>query len=81
MAFVSFSYSIIIGKTNERYTIKIPIIGKNIVFTGVGDLFAALFLAHSATKSSLAEALEYTISTVQAVLMTTLDAISAVCGT
>lgn len=55
-------------------------IGETIVFTGVGDVFAALFLAHSATKSSLAEALEYTIATVQAVLKTTLNAISSDCG-
>lgn len=55
-------------------------IGNDVVFTGVGDLFAALFLAHSATKSSLAEALEYTIATVQSVLKTTLNAISITCG-
>lgn len=52
----------------------------NVVFTGVGDVFAALFLAHSATKSNLAEALEFTIATVQSVLKTTLSAISASCG-
>lgn len=68
------------GNTNERYTISIPIIGNGVVFTGVGDFFAALFLAHSATKSSLAEALEYTIATVQSVLKTTLNAIPATCG-
>lgn len=55
-------------------------IGDGVVFTGVGDLFAALFLAHSATKSNLAEALEYTIATVQSVLKATLNAISAACG-
>lgn len=58
----------------------IPVIGDDIVFTGVGDLFAALFLAHSATKSSLAEALEYTVATLQAVLKNTLKKISATCG-
>lgn len=69
------------GHSNERYTISIPIIGdNNVVFTGVGDVFAALFLAHSATKSNLAEALEYTIATVQSVLKNTLNAISATCG-
>lgn len=55
-------------------------IGNDVVFTGVGDVFAALFLAHSATKSSLAEALQYTIATVQAILNTTLNAISSTCG-
>lgn len=69
------------GNTNERYTISIPMIGdNNVVFTGVGDVFAALFLAHSATKSNLADALEYTIATLQSILENTLNAISATCG-
>lgn len=49
--------------------------GSGIQFTGVGDLFASLFLAHTATKSSLSEALEYTIATLQKVLQNTLNAI------
>lgn len=52
----------------------------NVVFTGVGDVFAALFLAHSATKPNLADALEYTIATLQSILENTLNAISATCG-
>lgn len=77
-----FFFRLCTGNTSERYTISIPMIGdNNVVFTGVGDLFAALFLAHSATKSNLAEALEFTIATVQSVLKTTLNAISATCGT
>lgn len=60
--------------------IVIPVIGDDIMFTGVGDLFAALFLAHSATKPSLAEALEFTVATLQAVLKNTMKAISVSCG-
>lgn len=70
----------VLGNAKIRHTIKIPVIGDDIVFTGVGDIFAAVFLAHSATKSSLAEALEYTVATLQAVLKNTLKAISAACG-
>lgn len=82
MILILFLHLLFAGNTNERYTISIPIIGdNNVVFTGVGDVFAALFLAHSATKSNLAEALEYTIATVQSVLKNTLNAISATCGT
>lgn len=51
-------------------------IGDGIIFTGVGDLFAALFLAHSSTKPTLSEALECTIATLQAVLQNTFDAIA-----
>lgn len=57
----------------------IPIIGDGMAFTGTGDLFTALFLAHSSTKPSLAEALEFTVASLQAVLKNTLKAISP-CG-
>lgn len=68
------------GDTKTRHSILIPTIGNDIVFTGIGDLFAALFLAHSTTKSTLAEALEYTVATIQAVLKNTLKSISSSCG-
>lgn len=68
------------GNTKTRHSIMIPTIGNDIVFTGIGDLFAALFLAHSTTKSTLAEALEYTVATIQAVLKNTLKSISSSCG-
>lgn len=65
----------------SRHTISIPTIGDDIVFTGVGDLFAALFLAHSTTNSNLHEALEYTVATLQAVLKNTLEAMQQNFGT
>lgn len=68
------------GDEKLRHSILIPTIGDDIVFTGIGDLFAALFLAHSTTKSNLAEALEYTVATVQAVLKNTLKSISLSTG-
>lgn len=68
------------GDEKLRHSILIPTIGDDIVFTGIGDLFAALFLAHSTTKSNLAEALEYTVATVQAVLKNTLKSISSSTG-
>lgn len=70
-----FALFIVSDGTTSRHTISIPIIGDDIVFTGVGDLFAAVFLAHSTTKSNLAEALEYTVATLQAVLRNTLTTI------
>lgn len=68
-----------IGDTKTRHSISIPTIGNDIAFTGIGDLFTALFLAHSTTKSSQAEALEYTVATIQAVLKNTLKSISSSC--
>lgn len=59
----------------QKITLQIPFVGAGIQFTGVGDLFASLFLANTATKSNLSEALEYTIATVQAVLHNTINAI------
>lgn len=64
-----------IGESLLRHSIRIPLIGDGLIFTGVGDLFAALFLAHSTTKASLNKALEYTIATLQAVLKNTLQGI------
>lgn len=58
-----------------KYTVTIPVIGDGIVFTGAGDLFAALFLAHSASKATLREAFELTIATLQSVLKNTLKSI------
>ncbi|XP_055321635.1 pyridoxal kinase isoform X2 [Sitodiplosis mosellana] len=68
------------GNAKSRHTIFIPNIGSDIVFTGVGDLFAALFLAHSTTKPNLSEALEYTVATLQAVLRNTLKALPSDLG-
>lgn len=63
------------GDDEQKITMEIPTIGAGIQFTGAGDLFASLFLAHSATKSSLNAALEITIATMQAVLNNTINAI------
>lgn len=63
------------GNQISKHSISIPVIGNGIQFTGVGDLFAAIFLAHSTTKTNLSEALEYTIATIQAVLINTLKSI------
>lgn len=65
----------LLGDSRIRHTIEIPVVGDGIVFTGVGDLFAALFLAHSTTKASQSEALELTVATLQAVLHNTLERI------
>lgn len=58
-----------------KYTISIPILGNGIRFTGTGDLFAALFLAHSYKTKELGEAFENTVATLQAVLKNTLKRI------
>lgn len=64
---------------NEEYvstffTTEIDKQGKEIRFTGAGDLFAALFLAHSTLNDfDMSVALERTIYTVQAVITKTLS--------
>lgn len=57
----------------EKYKIEIPIQGP-IFLTGTGDLFAALFLAHSTRlPNDLKSAFEQTIASVQSVIETTID--------
>lgn len=58
-----------------KLSISIPLIGDGIIFTGTGDLFAALFLAHSYKNPDLGRALEDTVATLQAVLRNTLSRI------
>ncbi|XP_053673048.1 pyridoxal kinase [Anopheles nili] len=62
---------------SEQYRLAIPKQGNNIIrFTGTGDLFASLFLAHSAlTNFNIAASLERSIATLQAVITKTLSCI------
>ncbi|XP_058063555.1 pyridoxal kinase [Anopheles bellator] len=59
----------------ERYRLAIPKQGNNIIrFTGTGDLFASLFLAHATlTKFDMGTTLERAIATLQAVITKTLS--------
>ncbi|XP_067645246.1 pyridoxal kinase [Eurosta solidaginis] len=60
-------------KCGKRYTINIPRQGKDVSFTGTGDLFACLFLAHSHSTSDLGSAFEKTIASLQAVIKRTIE--------
>lgn len=51
--------------------IDIPKIEMN--YTGSGDLFAALFLAHSTLESDLKIALEKTVNTLHSILLKTFE--------
>lgn len=56
----------------ERYKLTIPKQGGLVRFTGVGDLFAALFLANTAKyPSDFGKALELTIASLQSVIVVT----------
>ncbi|XP_035907865.1 pyridoxal kinase [Anopheles stephensi] len=59
----------------ERYRLSIPKQGNNVIrFTGTGDLFASLFLAHSTlTIYDMGATLERAIATLQAVIAKTLS--------
>uniref|UniRef100_A0A6M2DI70 Pyridoxal kinase n=1 Tax=Xenopsylla cheopis TaxID=163159 RepID=A0A6M2DI70_XENCH len=59
------------GGQRIRVVQKIPKI--NASFTGVGDLFAALFLAHSHRTKDFRKSIEYSTGTLQAVLKRTLE--------
>jgi pyridoxine kinase len=73
IAFLSSNKS---GKI-EKFKLVIPKQGNNINLTGTGDLFAALFLAHSyRLPNDLKTALEMTISSVQSVIENTLNSLS-----
>lgn len=59
----------------ERFKLSIPKQGTGIHLTGTGDLFAALFMAHSTyLPNDLGRALELTIASVQSTIETTLYA-------
>ena len=60
----------------ERFKLTIPKQGQHIRFTGTGDLFAALFLAHSTLSTNLGSAFEATIGTLQSVIENTLNSMS-----
>lgn len=60
-------------KNGPRYILSIPMQGNDICFTGTGDLFASLFLAHSHNNSDLKAALENTIASLQAVIKRTIE--------
>lgn len=61
------------GTTPVRCRMVIPKQGNGIRFTGTGDLFASLFLAHSTlTKYNICATLERTIASLQAVIAKTL---------
>lgn len=61
----------------EKYKISIPKQGGHIRFTGVGDLFAAIFLANTANNpDDLGKALELTIASLQAVISFTLSTLT-----
>lgn len=61
------------GSSYQRCRMIIPKQGNGIRFTGTGDLFASLFLAHSTlTKFDICATLERTIASLQAVITKTL---------
>lgn len=60
---------------NIKYVLNIPKQGDGISFTGTGDLFASLFLAHSSLNSDISKAFEYTTATLQTVIKRTIDAL------
>ncbi|XP_013117602.2 pyridoxal kinase [Stomoxys calcitrans] len=66
-------------RNGPRFALNIPKQGTNISFTGTGDLFASLFLAHSykASDDQLGTALERTIASLQAVIKRTINSMSA----
>lgn len=68
------SYCILFVGAKSRCRMVIPKQGNGIRFTGTGDLFAALFLAHSTlTKFDMCATLERTIASLQAVITKTLE--------
>lgn len=61
------------GTNSQRCRMVIPKQGNGIRFTGTGDLFASLFLAHSTlTNFDMCTTLERTIASLQAVITKTL---------
>ncbi|KAH0556543.1 pyridoxal kinase, partial [Cotesia glomerata] len=63
----------IAGDSKDGKMIKLDIPKIPLSYVGSGDLFAALFLAHSTLQNNLKEALEKTINTLHAVLLNTME--------
>jgi len=59
---------------HQLFSLSIPKQGNGINFTGTGDLFASLFLAHSSLSINLQTAFEKTIASLQAVISNTISA-------
>lgn len=59
-------------RDGSKFSIEFPKLGDGTDFTGTGDLFAALLLAHNALQSDPVKAFELTISTVQSVIKNTI---------
>ncbi|XP_055607918.1 pyridoxal kinase-like isoform X2 [Uranotaenia lowii] len=66
------------GANSQKYRMLIPKQGSGISYTGTGDLFASLFLAHSTlTNFDMCATMEKTIASLQSVISTTLEYIPA----
>lgn len=63
------------GNHQEKYQIEVPILGNGMRFVGTGDLFTALFFAHSQLTNEYGEALEKTSATLQAVIRRTVESL------
>lgn len=63
------------GTEHTRLSITIPKQGNGINFTGTGDLFASLFLAHSTLSQDLKTAFENTVASLQSVIANTIQRI------
>jgi pyridoxine kinase len=62
---------------NEKYKLSIPNQSGYIRFTGVGDLFAAIFLANVANNpGKYGKALELTVASLQSVILYTLESLT-----
>ncbi|CAD7082181.1 unnamed protein product [Hermetia illucens] len=62
-------------KEGGKYAMDIPRQGDGTDFTGTGDLFASLLLAHISLQKDPVKAFEYTVSTLQHTIKATLDAL------
>ncbi|KAK0174523.1 hypothetical protein PV327_010283 [Microctonus hyperodae] len=68
----------IVSESSDKNMIKIDIPKIPITYTGSGDLFASLFLAHYTLQNNLKYALECTINTLHSILSNTLEYGSAI---
>lgn len=60
------------GNHQEKYQLEVPILGNGMRFVGTGDLFTALFFAHSYLTNDYGKALEKTGASLQSVIKNTI---------
>lgn len=71
--FINIFLSVKTKTSHDKYKLEVPVLGNGLSFGGTGDLFTALFLAHSEITNNFSIALEKASATLHEVIKNTLN--------